>query len=792
MKRFLSVFFSALAMTAWSIAQVPPLSSAAADVPAVLPVSAEDPDVSAANDLFRYHVADGHIIIDGHTEKCESITELVIPSEIEGLPVTEIGKEAFCLCGFTSVVIPDSIVKIGLGAFAICGNLINVEMPEKCPEIEGAPFIYTPYMQEKLNNTDVWIEDGILISVSTEEESFIIPAGVHKIAGLAFFACDNLKELTIPDGVSLSSSSFEKLDTLEKVTLPDTMTEIPAHAFYKCFALTSVEFPDNLKKIGEAAFGCCYALSSITFPDGLTDVAPDAFDSCKKLVIQAEHGSFAEQYAHNHCIMCSYPEGITEPFRFHKSSRGHVVIDSWTDHLEEREHLVIPAEIYGVPVGEIGESAFADGGEEIVSVTLPASVKSIGALAFDGCTNLRSIDLTNVSDFIGAQAFRGCRSLEEITLPDKLINHEEKVFEGCTALKTICFGNACKYIPNLHWYGLPTDIITTVKIPDSVRIIDSNAFISCKSLTSLTVPSGVDTIRGTAFGDWTLLYVESGSYAEQYAKENGCLFDVIGENNPHIEATDLAFFVYHAEDGHIVIDDSAEKCKALKVIVIPEYIDGLPVTKIGCGAFFLCECRKVILPSHIEIIDEAAFGCCFALEEINLPAGLTEIGREAFREDSEIKEIRLPDSLKRIGWGAFILCRKLDRIEMPDSIEFIGKDAFYLDPATIGHQPVLLVKAGSYAESYAKDNYVKYELKDPPATTTAVTTETTQTTTTTETTGSTETAAATTVLTESTGTTANLPQTGTASSGGRLVVYLALLMLCAGVWLMAYSLRETE
>jgi hypothetical protein len=95
MKRFLLVFFSALAMTAWSIAQVPPLSSAAADVPAVLPVSAEDSDVSAANDLFRYHVADGHIIIDGHTEKCESITELVIPSEIEGLPVTEIGKKRF-------------------------------------------------------------------------------------------------------------------------------------------------------------------------------------------------------------------------------------------------------------------------------------------------------------------------------------------------------------------------------------------------------------------------------------------------------------------------------------------------------------------------------------------------------------------------------------------------------------------------------------------------------------------------------------------------------------------------
>jgi hypothetical protein len=340
------------------------------------------------------------------------------------------------------------------------------------------------------------------------------------------------------------------------------------------------------------------------------------------------------------------------------------------------------------------------------------------------------------------------------------------------------------------------------------------------------IPSSVDMIRGTAFGDWTLLYVESGSYAEQYARENGCFYDVIGENNPHIEETDLSLLVYHAESDHIVIDGCTEKCKALKFLFVPEFIDGLPVTEIGFGAFDLCECRKVILPSQVNKIGDGAFGCCHYLEKINLPEGLTEIGEEAFREDGELKEIQLPNSLKRIGWGAFILCRQLERLELSDSIEFIGKDAFYSSPQTSGELPLLIVKAGSYAESYVKDNHLNFELKDPssettdPAatssttttttssatTTTTTTAETTQTSTTTETTsytGSTsettsETSPAattvgteTTILTESTDTTSNLPQTGTASTGDSNDMYIALLLLVAGVWLMVYSSRRT-
>ncbi|MEE3404803.1 MAG: leucine-rich repeat domain-containing protein, partial [Acutalibacteraceae bacterium] len=122
--------------------------------------------------------------------------------------------------------------------------------------------------------------------------------------------------------------------------------------------------------------------------------------------------------------------------------------------------IVIQAEIEGVPVTEIGESAFS-GCTGLTSITIPDSVTSIGNSAFSGCTGLTSITIPDSVTSIGNYAFSGCTGLTSITIPDSVTSIGSSAFSGCTGL-------------------------TSITIPDSVISIGDGAFSGCTGLTSIT------------------------------------------------------------------------------------------------------------------------------------------------------------------------------------------------------------------------------------------------------------------------------------------------------------------
>jgi hypothetical protein len=114
------------------------------------------------------------------------------------------------------------------------------------------------------------------------------------------------------------------------------------------------------------------------------------------------------------------------------------------------EAVIIPAEIEGLPVVEIGWRAFrgedGDGiyqGYWLSSVVIPAGVKRIGRAAFYRCNNLRSVTIQGTGVAIQRNAFRGCEKLSELQIPegDKVLVPEdvegyegEDAFWGCGAL----------------------------------------------------------------------------------------------------------------------------------------------------------------------------------------------------------------------------------------------------------------------------------------------------------------------------------------------------------------------
>ncbi len=135
------------------------------------------------------------------------------------------------------------------------------------------------------------------------------------------------------------------------------------------------------------------------------------------------------------------------------------------------------------------------------------------------------------------------------------------------------------------------------------------------------------------------------------------------------------YLTYTVDDGEVTITDCDED--ATGKIVIPETIEGYPVTKIGEGAFWDCTgIKEIVVPKGITVIPDAAFRECETLEKITLPEGVTSIGNGAFSECEYLVSIDIPESVTSIGSGAFLACNKLSAITIPDGIQEIKDSTF--------------------------------------------------------------------------------------------------------------------
>ena len=134
---------------------------------------------------FEYSISDGKVTITKYTG---NDTEVTIPSEIEGLPVTGIGERSFAeYSSLMSVEIPDSVTDIGTEAFSYCINLENVTIPNSVTHI-----------------------------------------GVSAFAG-----CQRIESITVPNSVKdIDASSFAGCSGLTKITIPSSVTSIGVYAFY--------------------------------------------------------------------------------------------------------------------------------------------------------------------------------------------------------------------------------------------------------------------------------------------------------------------------------------------------------------------------------------------------------------------------------------------------------------------------------------------------------------------------------------------------------------------------------
>lgn len=574
-------------------------------------------------------------------------TDLVIPGTYNGLPVTEIGTEAFYRCyHLTSIVIPDSITAFG-----------EVCCPDLTPYVRNEGFRYNEYDNAYYigNSSNPYLL--LVMAKDGEITSCTIHPDTKAIYSAAFGGCRGLTEISVPEGVThIMAWAFSNCQNLGALDLPDSLEYLGDGAIDDCYNLpyteyngvkffgtekspytvlisatstdiTSFDVPDGTKFIYDAAFWGCRSLTEIKLPSGLKSIGGCAFYWCSDLVeIDLPEGlEVIGSYAFSKCSSLTsmiIPDSVITLGSFGRIPPGSAV----------------GRHIRG---GVFGQCTALE------NVVVGNGVSVILSSTFFECASLESVTLPDCIREIWDEAFYGCSSLSALSIPSSLEKTGDDVFNSCDSLSYNAYGNA-KYLgnPDDPYIVLVTATstgITSCEINADTSFILSSAFKNCVQLTSIEIPENVTSIGDYAFAycaQLTSIEIPGSVATISDGAFEGCtsLTDVkIGDGVKEIS--------YYAFQG----------CTSLKTVTFGDSIETIyPYAFSGCESL-----ESVILPDSVIYIETEAFYGCESLKSVTLGNNVTSIGNYAFSGSPYLTEIIVPKSVTTLGIYAFENCENL-------------------------------------------------------------------------------------------------------------------------------------
>ena len=572
--------------------------------------------VSIAVDAFKYsNNISGSITIPNSVTsignsafyECSSLTSVIFES---GSKLSTIGSDAFYKSGLTSITLPSTVTSIGERAFYQCTSMSSVS--------------YESGSNLKTIGDSAFYNSGLSGSIA-------IPASVESIGDTSFFSCSGLNSISFETGsqvVSIGYGAFSFSGLSGSIAFPASLTTIDA-SFTNCPSLTSVSFPlgSQLNSVGAGEFEGT-GLSSLTGPKQVLDAFGVVAGSGRTV---------------------GGKENVTVTLlQTIIAGQGILTKDKVIGAIQDGSTTV---DLIITGFTSIADNAFEESKNISGSVTLPASLTSIGDYAFRSCSSLTSVIFESDSQLetIGGNAFQGSGLSGSITFPASLTSIGNSAFSD-SSLTTVSFpyDSQLTTIGNSAFSSL--GLTGSIYLPGSLKSIGDGSFFNCSSLTyvsfgNLESVSQLETIGVSAFRD-------SGLSSIYFPAS----LTSIGER---------------AFDG----------CSGLTSANFDGVIN---LTTIESSAFKQTGLTSVTVPASVQSIGNDAFAQCADLSSVLFESGsqLTSIGSSAFHSAGENSlsswSIAFPASLASIGDSAFSNSSKLSEVSFPPGslLSSLADDAF--------------------------------------------------------------------------------------------------------------------
>ncbi len=304
-----------------------------------------------------------------------------------------------------------------------------------------------------------------------------------------------VKTVSFPEGLtSICANAFHGCYNLQSIVLPDSVVSIGAYAFQECTKMTSADLGKGIKTINSQAFIFCSNLRKVRWSDCLESIGDMAFYNCTnigdtvffpKTFKTMGWGAFgSENYNSDSKVMVWEAIHANDFVRYESDVPGecHFSYVIFGDSVEYIPNMLC-------------KFMYND------SITLPETVKEIGASAFTNCSRLQKINIPEGVTTIGASAFAGCKKLKQLVLPSGLEEIPEQLCNLCEALDSVKLPAGLTVIPQKAFTGCSS--LRSIKIPNSVTNIGNSAFSGCP-LDTVVLPTSLNVLGDAVFNQLNL------------------------------------------------------------------------------------------------------------------------------------------------------------------------------------------------------------------------------------------------------------------------------------------------